>query len=58
MQSFLAEIVDIGDTWTSNEDLVGSVFVAELRSIAFSGFELDSYLLVVKQVCPFEDDTE
>ena len=28
VQALLAEIVDIGDTWASNEDLVGSVFVS------------------------------
>ena len=58
MQAFLAEIIDIWDAGTADQDLVRSVLIAQLWCIAFSGFKLDCDLLVVKQVRAFEDDTE
>jgi hypothetical protein len=42
----------------SDEDLVGPVFVPQLRCIAFPRLELDGDLGVVEQVCPLEDNAE
>lgn len=58
METFLAEVVDIGDPGATDEDLVCPVFVTQLRSIALARFEFDGNLLVVQEVGALEDDTE
>ena len=42
----------------SDENLVGPVFVPQLRCIALPRLELDGDLGVVEQVCPLEDNAE
>lgn len=58
MQAFLAKVVDIGNTRAADEDLVRSVLIPQLRSIAFPRFKFDGYLLVVEKVCTLENDTK
>lgn len=42
----------------SHEDLVGTVLITQLRSVALARLELDGDLLLVEQVGAFEDDAK
>lgn len=58
VKAFLSEIVNIGYTRASDENLVGSIFISELGCIALSRFKFDGDLLVVQQIRSFKDNTK
>ena len=58
MEAFLAEIIDIRYSWTSNKNLVCAVLIPQLRSIAFARFKFDSDLAIVQEIGALEYDTK
>lgn len=58
VQTFLSEVVYIGDTGAADENLVGSVLISKLRCIALSRFEFDGHLLIVQQIGTLENNTK
>jgi uncharacterized protein YjfI (DUF2170 family) len=58
VQTFLAKVIHIGNAGASNQNLVRSVLIAKLRSVALSRFKLDSDLLIVEKICAFENNAK
>lgn len=58
VETLLAEVVNIGDTRATDEDLVRSVLISQLGRVAFARFEFDGNLLVVQEIRPLEDNAK
>lgn len=58
VQTLLTKVVHLRNTGAAGEDLVGTVFISQLRSIALARLKLDGNGLAIEQVGTFKDDTK